>query len=180
MTDRRTSGTGARDVVEMFSLSGDGLPAREDVEVASQVLFDDPDRTLTLFDATIDIRQAERSDLTHLHADFDSVRSLFLERIGDHPISADALSQLSACVGGEFSDECLKRLEAAGEDTALRNHLLHTAADHYAHDVINGLGNLLGRHGRRIDVSLPSDFDIQPFAQLPYLCFLVPAEEIRD
>ncbi|MBY3433224.1 hypothetical protein HFN89_03395 [Rhizobium laguerreae] len=163
------SETPARQAINLFLVSQRQVPAREDVEIASAVLCEDSASLMTLFDSTVALRNLVDggTETIPLGTSFRRVRAFAASRI-----EAGDIGTLERLVGGRLSADCERRLRAASEDGALRNHHLATAADHYAADVIGSLSALLALPEDRTVLPVPADFDVASLQELPFLSFL--------
>jgi hypothetical protein len=165
------SETLARQAVDLFASSPVQVPAREDVEIAASLLGGDSPSFMRLFDTACQIRAlaAGMPDQTVLGTSFSKVRTFAAGRI-----AAGDVGTLEGKVGGRISGECIRRLWAAKEDGALRQHHLATAADHYASDVMEALSSLIGQPAEGFTMTVGEDFDVGSLLNLPFLCFLHP------
>lgn len=163
--ETETSSAG-RELVEFLRLAGNVSIERQDLEIAASSMFADPSSFLDLYDLTVEIRNL-RASSTRLCCDFAHVRGVAMELI----MSEDS-GGLMDLAGGAIPAECARRLDAARANPSLRKHFLSSAADHFAHHVMEALRTLTGSQGVSVTIDLPADFDAGRLDGVPYLSVL--------
>lgn len=153
-----------RELVEFLKLSGKSDIARQDLEIAASVLFADPAAFLSLYDLTSQMRVAPSP---RLRCDFADVRTMASRLIGN-----DDMVGLAKMTGGTIPEDCESRLDAAMRNPSLRTYYLASAADRFAHHVMDALRILAGQEGAAVVLDLPRDLDVDSLADIPYLSML--------
>ena len=153
------------EMATLFRLTGGEPPEREAIEAAAAALGGNAADCMAFHDRVLAIRAAAGRSRV-LVATFAAVRRFALSRIG-----AGDTASLSDAAGGTLPDGCAARLETAGADAQMRAHATQTAADHYAHHVMEVLSGLFGGSGETVAVV---DGGTDTPGPLPYLRFLEP------
>lgn len=168
MEDPTTQSTSpARQIVGLFESSRPGTPERQDVEIASEILYGDDKIPMMVFDAAISLRADNK--IGHGHVRFGTSFALIRDLAHRHILGGDTAS-LQKWIGGTISEGCLRRTEALRADPLLATHHSASAADHYADDAIRSLSALIGFDVNGTVLSTKREF-YEALSDLPVLCF---------